>query len=157
MRIAVVGDTHGRIEKIKTELIKVKIDHMFFTGDYYSDAKRIAYHLGVSYNAIAGNCDSGSSGHSELLINMAGKTFYLVHGHQYNVKTSLNNLYYRGKELEADIVLFGHTHISYCEKMDDMWFVNPGSPSRPRLLDKGSSYALLDINKNYLLPQIINL
>lgn len=154
MRIAVAGDTHGRIEKITKEITAQKVNHLFFTGDFYSDAKRIAYHAGVTFNAIAGNCDSGNNGRSELLVNMAGKNFYLIHGHQYNVKYSLNSLYYRGKELEADVILFGHTHVPLCEKIDDIWFINPGSPSRPRL-SKPGSYALLDIDENTFSPRII--
>jgi putative phosphoesterase len=147
LKIAVIGDTHGRIEKICRELKLVKADQIFFTGDFLSDAKRIAHHLGgVMLHAVAGNCDFYESGPAERILDLEGKRFYMVHGHQYGVKISVNSLYYRGLELGADVVLFGHTHIPFCKQIEGIWLINPGSPSRPRL-DKKGSYALLYLEK----------
>ena len=146
MKIAVIGDTHGRIENIRRELKTIKPELIFFTGDFLSDAKRIYHHLGVTLHAVAGNCDFHDSGPAERILDLEGKRFYMVHGHQYGVKNSVNSLYYRGLELNADVVLFGHTHIPFCEQIEDIWLINPGSPSRPRL-DKKGSYALLYLEK----------
>ncbi len=156
MRIAVVGDTHGRIEPIKRELLKIQPDHMIFTGDFYGDALRLSAHLGVSCQAIVGNCDLANAGPHELLIELLGKRFYLVHGHQYGVKMGLQSLLYRGLEQEADVVLFGHTHVSCCEQIDNVWLINPGSPSRPRAGTRGS-YCLVDLDDGKLVPRIIKL
>jgi hypothetical protein len=156
MRIAVVGDTHGRIEKIKKELRAQKPDYMFFTGDHYSDARRIAYHLKLGFDAVVGNCDARKAGSAEKLIEMAGKRFYIVHGHQYGVKHNLQSLYYRGKEVEADVVLFGHTHVPLCEEFDNLWLINPGSPSLPRM-GKIGSYAMIKADSQVFSPEIIYL
>jgi len=153
LKIAVTGDTHGRIERIKKELQLIQIDHMFFTGDYYSDAEKISLFLGLDFDGVAGNCDPGCIASEELLIDFSGKRFYIVHGHRYGVKRSLNSLFYRGKEVGADAVLFGHTHTPFCERVDDMWMINPGSPSQPRGGKRGS-YALLEIKDNILIPEI---
>lgn len=154
MKIAVVGDTHGRIEKIKKELRAKKPDHMFFTGDHYSDARRIAYHLKLSFDAVIGNCDARNAGGEEKLIEMAGKRFYIVHGHQYGVKHSLQSLFYRGKEMEADVVLFGHTHVPLCQKIDNTWLINPGSPSLPRM-GKIASYVMIKADPQLFIPEMI--
>lgn len=154
MRIAVVGDTHARIEAAKRELLKVKPDFMLFTGDFYADAVRLASHVGIPYRAVAGNCDAASAGPAELLVELAEKRFYMVHGHQYGVKLGLQSLYYRGLEQEADVVLFGHTHLPCCELIDNVWLINPGSPSRPRGGAR-PSYCLIDIDRNTLVPRII--
>ena len=37
----------------------------------------------------------------------------MCHGHKYGVKYGYNSIYYRGKEIGADIVLFGHILITY--------------------------------------------
>lgn len=154
LKIAVIGDTHGRIEKICRELKSLKADQIFFTGDFINDAKRISYHLGgVILHAVAGNCDIFESGPAERIVDLAGKRFYLVHGHQYGVKSGVNSLYYRGLELGADVILFGHTHIPFCERIEGIWMVNPGSPSRPRL-DKKGSYALLFLEKERITAAI---
>ncbi len=156
MRIAVVGDTHGKIEKIKKELEKLKPEYLIFTGDYFADAKRLAHHLELNYSGVTGNCDPRSSIPQEQVLELAGKRFYIVHGHQYGVKRSLNSLYFRGQELGADVVIFGHTHVPCCEKVGDMWLINPGSPSLPRLGKEGS-YIFMGISNNSLIPQIIYL
>jgi len=156
MRIAVVGDTHARIDPAKRELLKVKPDYMLFTGDFYADAIRLSHHVGVPFQAVAGNCDVSNAGPPELLIELAGKRFYMVHGHQYGVKLGLQSLFYRGQEQEADVVLFGHTHLPCCELVEKIWLINPGSPSRPRG-GTGGSFGLIDIEGEQLLPRIIEI
>ena len=53
----------------------------------------------------------------------------MCHGHKYNVKSSLLPITYKGKEVGADIVLFGHTHRAYLDEIDGMTIMNPGSVS----------------------------
>lgn len=156
MRIAVAGDTHGKIKTLIQAFSPLKPDYLFFTGDYYSDGLKIARQLGVQWTGVAGNCDYGRKGEKEQQLTLAGHNFYLVHGHQYGVKRNLHSLFYRGQELGADVVLFGHTHVPVCEKVEDIWFINPGSASLPRLGSPGS-YALIDIGSNNIIPRIIQL
>ena len=156
MRIAVAGDSHGRIEMVARSLQNAKPDYLFFTGDYYSDGKKLARWLDIDWCGVMGNCDYGRKGKQEQQVTMAGRTFYLVHGHQYGVKRSLNSLFYRGQELGVNLVLFGHTHVHLCEKIAGTWFINPGSASLPRLGGAGS-YALIDLDENNITPRIIEL
>jgi hypothetical protein len=58
----------------------------------------------------------------------------------------MNNIYYRGRELNADIVLFGHTHQQLVEKEDDMILMNPGSISLPKF--KGRCIGFINIDNN---------
>ncbi len=154
LKIAVVGDTHGRIKTISRELQKIDIDHLLFTGDFYSDAKRIAHQVNVDFSGVAGNCDPYDSNlKEELLLQVVNKKIYIVHGHQYNVKRSLGNLFYRAQELKADIVAYGHTHRSDKQYIEDILFINPGSPSRPR--GAGKSFILLEVGENKLNSEII--
>lgn len=44
----------------------------------------------------------------------------------------------------ADVVLCGHSHEVFVRRVDDTWFVNPGSAGRPEGGDWRASYALLD-------------
>ncbi|WP_054695449.1 YfcE family phosphodiesterase [Syntrophomonas palmitatica] len=131
MRIAVVGDTHARIEKIKAELQRVKPDLMIFTGDFYADAVRLSHHLGIKFRGVKGNCDSTPAGDEEQYLDIESYHFYIIHGHQYGVKNGLQSLYYRGEEKQADVVLFGHTHVPFCEKINKIWFLNPAVPHVP--------------------------
>lgn len=154
MRIAITGDTHGKLEKIKKELQIMKPDYLLFTGDHFSEGKKIARYLNIDFKGVAGNCDPGGSGKKEQTFELGGKQFYLLHGHQYGVKRGLNSLYFRGKELGVDAVIFGHTHIALCENLGDLWIINPGSPSLPRLGKKGS-YVLLELENSGFNPTIV--
>ena len=156
MRIAVAGDSHGRIETVARSIQKVEPDYLFFTGDHYSDGKKLARWLDVEWVGVMGNCDYGQKGKQERQVTLAGRTFYLIHGHQYGVKRNLNSLFYRGQELGVNLVLFGHTHIPLCEKIAETWFINPGSASLPRFGGNGS-YALIDLDENNVTPRIIEL
>ncbi|HWP96109.1 MAG TPA: metallophosphoesterase [Syntrophomonadaceae bacterium] len=153
MRIAIVADTHGRIDGIQKQLKKEKPELIFFAGDYLSDARRLSHHLGIGAEAVLGNCDRLSSGEWERQVIVAGCRFYIVHGHQYGVKSSLNTIYYRGQELEADAVVFGHTHIPCCQQVERMWLLNPGSAARPRI-GKQPSYILLQVDENTIHPEL---
>lgn len=153
MKIAVAADTHGRIEGLKKQLMNYKPEHLLFAGDFLSDSRRLAHHLGIESHAVLGNCDGKSAGEWEIVIELGGKRFYIVHGHQFGVKGSLNTLFYRGQELGVDAVIFGHTHVACSEQAAGMWMLNPGSASRPRK-GKMASYIMLQISGATLDPQI---
>jgi putative phosphoesterase len=156
LKIAVVGDTHGKIEKIKKELNLIKPDYLFFTGDYYPDGQKISRSLNINFTGVAGNCDPNKIGLSEKIAEIEGKKFLIVHGHQYGVKRGLNRIFYRGKEAGVDMVAFGHTHVACAEKVEGLWLLNPGSPTNPRLPDR-ASYALIEITENNLNAAIIRI
>jgi len=153
VRIAVIGDTHGRITGISRALAKNPPDYLIHTGDYYADALKIAQTLNLPFYAVRGNCDARGDEPAELLVELSGWRIYIVHGHQYGVKRTINNIYYRGLEVEANIVIFGHTHVPLCEKVGDLWLINPGSISRPRLTKLGR-YVCLGIEEHSINPEI---
>lgn len=155
MKLAVVGDTHGKTEIIVRELRLLKPDYLFFTGDYYQDGKKIANELKSPLFGVTGNCDHSIRGSAEKTIEIAGNKFLIVHGHQYGVKSNLNRIFYRGQELGVNAVLFGHTHVSCCELLEGMWLINPGSPTYPRM-GRGS-YAIINVENSSLQPIIMNI
>ncbi|MBO8159836.1 metallophosphoesterase [Thermosyntropha sp.] len=135
-KIAVLGDTHSDIEKAEKVFIEEGVEYFLFTGDYYSDAVKLSKKLNIGFTGVIGNCDlafqSAIGFPEEEFLLIGDKKVYMVHGHQYRVKENLNVLYYRALEVEADVVIFGHTHIPVCEEINQIWFLNPGSPTKPR-------------------------
>ena len=61
----------------------------------------------------------------------------------------------KAKEINADIVLYGHTHESKIDYINGIWYINPGSPSMPR--DGFSSYATIEINREVVTPTIVSM
>ena len=124
--------------------------HIFHCGDSelpFDDKLFLAW-----MNRVRGNCDFESKYPKEILHQLVGNTILAVHGHEHNVKSSLMELYYRAKEKDADIVLFGHSHLYGAEMKDGILFVNPGSTMQPRG-GKDATYAVIEWNEYpYLLP-----
>lgn len=133
MKIAVVSDTH-RINKyidIAKKYIK-ECDAVIHLGDNIEDVDRLTEGFKGLVYSVKGNCDFSSKYPSEQVVDVEGKKIFITHGHNYGVKYSMNNIYYRAKELEVDIALFGHTHESLIIEEDGVVLMNPGSISLPR-------------------------
>lgn len=128
LRLLIISDSHGNKDLVKEIIMETtKIDYVLFAGDGIKEIKQISSETDIEIIAVSGNCDNFSKGSSERLIVICGKRIFLTHGHKYNVKFGLDKLFYRAKELKADIVIFGHTHKpeSFIEK--GVLFFNPGS------------------------------
>lgn len=155
LKIAITGDTHGQVEQVQHAISKQSVDMIFFTGDYVRDGRLLSDRLQVPINSVAGNCDHKGAAESEKLIELEGKRFYLVHGHQFNVKRGLQSIYYRAGELEAEVAVFGHTHIPICQEVNGLWLINPGSPTRPRSLSPRGTYMIITIEQNTIYPTLL--
>ncbi len=156
MIIGVLADTHGSTEAVCRQLKKWKIDCLIFAGDFYTDGQKIARTLKTKFYGVNGNCDSSSSiGKNEQVIELFDKKIFLTHGHQFGVKQSTNRLYYQACELGVDAVVYGHTHTPHLEHCGELWMINPGSPTRPRLNSRGT-YALIEMDIGVFEPRLIS-
>jgi len=156
MKILVVSDTHGRYDKFLKHINKEKFDAIFHLGDYVEDGEYISKKLDIQSTIIMGNGDYGKNYNEDEIIEINGKKIFLTHGHIYNVRFGVSNLYYRGKELGVDLVLFGHTHIPINVKENGIRIMNPGSPSFPRGRDIKYTYGIVSIEKE-IKTEIIEL
>lgn len=147
MRVAVMGDTHGDLEALKSVVRDAgKVDAWFHTGDYSQDTLYLKELVDVPVYSVCGNCDSYEGrAPQEAIVKLNGFTIAMTHGNRYIFGESLGGLATWGTFKEADIVLFGHTHVPVVKEMEGVLLVNPGSPARPR---KGlPSYAELYLEK----------
>lgn len=145
MLIAVISDTHRMIKYINLakELIK-DADILIHLGDNVEDVELLEQDFKGEVYAVAGNCDYSKKYPKENIIDVNGRKIFFTHGDLYGVKSSINNIYYRGRELEVDIVLFGHTHQQLIEEEGGLILMNPGSVSLPRF--KGRYVGFIDVN-----------
>lgn len=130
MLIAVISDSHGNkdsIEKLKGKISEAQV--VLFLGDGESDLKEITKDFKGEVYAVRGNCDFKGIYPEERVIEIKGKKIFMCHGHRYSVKYGYNSIFYRGKEIGADIVLFGHSHLPIIEEHDGLILMNPGSTS----------------------------
>lgn len=133
MKILIFSDSHGDLKNMKKAINHFSdIKTLIHLGDFIKDAndiKLIFPHLNIY--AISGNNDYENL-ESEKFIDLEENRFFITHGHKYGVYYGINNLYYKGIENGANIILFGHTHCKFLEKSNDILILNPGSISRPR-------------------------
>lgn len=61
---------------------------------------------------------------------------------------TLEHLIREARERNADIIIFGHTHVPYLEIGRDMAVMNPGSLTYPRQEGRLPSYIILEIDEN---------
>jgi uncharacterized protein len=129
-KILIVSDSHGFTSEL--DLLKERhlneVDVLIHCGD----SQLLANHKAISgYVTVLGNCDFGGYPLEEM-VELSGHRIFITHGHKYSIKTSLMTLNYRAKELKADIVCFGHSHVLGAEMINGTLFLNPGSIRLPR-------------------------
>ena len=146
MKIIVMSDSHGDKETVKA-VSSLPADAHFHCGD---SELPFEDELLASMKRVRGNCDFDSNYPKEVFKSVGGKTILAVHGHEHNIKRSLMELYYRAKEKDADIVIFGHSHLYGAEMKDGILFVNPGSTIAPRG-GKDATYAVIEWNENLIV------
>ena len=121
MTLLVLSDSHGRPDRIDEAIRRVRPDGILFAGDGLRDLTRLEIPEGCPLWAVSGNCDWLSSPliiggnvfqpETEELITVEGVRILLTHGHRYDVKSGPTRAIYRAMELEADVLVYGHTHI----------------------------------------------
>lgn len=154
MKILVIGDTHGKLNKVRDIFPKLSnIDLILHTGDYYKDAEKLSDELGVPAVSVKGNCDGNSSEDFKVIETECGNIL-LTHGHVENVKYHLNTLMYKAQENNCIAAVFGHTHSALIEEAGGIRFINPGSLTLPRDGSDGS-YAIIRTSEDSLDASIV--
>lgn len=160
MKYLIISDIHGSYKYLKLAFkafLDFKCDKIIILGD-------ILYHgprndLPIEYNpkecikllnenvglieAIGGNCDAEVD---QMVLdfkidrphftNINGIDVYITHGHHLEEVPQ-----------NAEIILYGHSHISKIINEDSKIFINPGSISIPKG-DKINSFAIVDDENN---------
>ena len=160
MKIIVLSDTHGAVDRLfQVTAMHQDADLLIHLGDGEKDL----YHLFSNHPeleqktyCLKGNCDFGilSQAMRTLELDLPyGHRIFAAHGDYYRVKYSSARIIYEARERQADILLYGHTHVSECRYEDGLYIINPGSLGIPR--DYGKySYALLDLSEQGMLANI---
>lgn len=141
MRIIVTSDSH-RMKRALYEIVEKHLDDadLFINlGDGADDAEdAMLLYPQIKMECVCGNCDFSSVLPLYKTITCAGKKIFFTHGHIFGVKHGYEEIMQKAKEENADICLFGHTHVPYTQYLDGIYYMNPGSVMC-------SSYGVIDI------------
>ncbi len=151
MKIGVISDTHlpNANQDFPAELIKElkKVDLIIHAGDHCEERFLNKLKSIAEVKTIAGNRDSyqlQKKLKDKLTFEAAGKKVSVIHGHQFRGKNILQGLNY--SFMDSDIIVFGHTHRPFNERLSDKLFFNPGSPTDKRL-EKNYTFGIIDIEE----------
>ena len=150
MDILVLADTHLKNEfkelpvEVKKEIKNT--DLILHAGDFknmrfYKSLKKQA-----KMRAVAGNFDRKNLKdllNQKEVFDLNGYKIAMIHGHQLGSITPDKLSYIFPK---ADIIIFGHTHKPFNEKIKGQLFFNPGSSIQKRLQDK-YSYGIIKLEE----------
>lgn len=172
MKILFFSDIHGITDNLKVleELDnKEHFDKIVCLGDLYYQGPTYHNSYNISSSAVLeflmkyedrlivlrGNCDSDVDIKASdfpictslALINTDNLDIYLTHGNEYSMSKNR-------KFNKKGILVYGHEHVPYIEKTDNMIYINTGSISLPRNNSK-ASYLIYE-NKCFTLYSIDN-
>jgi len=124
MKLIVFSDSHGDVAAMEQCLRRERPDHILHLGDCLRDAEALETWR-IPMTTVPGNCDWARDP-SILTPEFEGVRIYMTHGHLHGVKTHYQRLLYAALEAEAQIALFGHTHVPECFYQRGLWVMNPG-------------------------------
>lgn len=155
MRIVVFSDSHNDFFSLK-EVMRVQSNAEAFI--HLGDGRKEFDYLCTNYpykimRCVTGNCDWSMAGDASDTITLAGKKIFFTHGHTFGVKSGLERLMRYAREIEADIVLFGHTHAAVEFYDDGIYYMNPGSVSSQGY--GKASYGVVDITEAGVVTSIV--
>ena len=129
MKILLVSDSHKDVKYLYEVVEKENKNIIMYAGDHSSDAYDLNLAFDIPVYIVRGNCDYDDYTGidiEEIKIDGLGKVI-LTHGHLFDVKRNMNSIYTMGVEKNANMVIFGHTHIQHLSKFNNILFVNPGA------------------------------
>jgi putative phosphoesterase len=160
MKLIVISDTHipERTKKLPEQLIsEIKnSDGVIHAGDFtsyrfYEELQA----LNNNFYAVKGNMDDFNITKNlpqKLKINIEGKMIGIMHG--YGAPYGLEDILLKNFENEhIDILIFGHTHKSLWTKKNNVYILNPGTPT-DYIFAKEQTYAVLSIEKDLINVEI---
>ena len=142
MRIGVISDTHARtVDELPPAILQclTEVDLIVHAGDFTHRAVLDGLRAIGEVRAVCGNMDSddlrGALPKQDLFV-LEGKTIGLLHGWgpPWGIADRVRRVF-----ADADVIIFGHSHVPWNELVEGTLLLNPGSGRH--------SYALLAIDE----------
>lgn len=147
MKILIVSDSHGKDDYLFQTIQRVSpIDLMVHLGDLGGHEEYIQSITPCPVEMVSGNNDRFNGLPNEKMIKIGNYSVMLTHGHRYGVYFNTCPIKEAAKLRQADIVMFGHTHVPMIDTKDSVWAINPGSIALPRQRGRIPTFIIIDID-----------
>ena len=149
MKILVFSDSHGNHSNMEFALTShgASVGMVIFLGDGVRDIEYIkGRHPAIPFVISEGNFER-PFGEVPMIFDEYGLKFFCAHGHTFGVKTGMEKIKKAALDVEADILLYGHTHKPDNQTVQsgdrNLLIFNPGSVGS----GYHPSYGVIDIPK----------
>lgn len=154
-RILIFSDTHGYIDGCISVINNSGIvSAVIHAGDCVRDAEDlVSIFPNIPVYYVQGNNDWFTRAPSEITVEIGGKKIFVTHGHEYGVKyeADFRTLVNHAKGADADLTVFGHTHMPYTAYEGKMTVINPGS------IRFTKTYAIAEIDGDAIRTRLVEL
>lgn len=157
LKIGVISDTHNFVNEKIIETLKA-CDIILHAGDI-GDAKVIKSLLECTPHVfcVRGNNDVKEKWPQEdineletipenIELQFNNQKLAVTHGHQY-YKVEVRHDKLRDQFPNADIIIYGHSHIITCDQVEKPWVINPGAGGKTRTKG-GASCMMMSYQNN---------
>ncbi len=130
MKLGILSDTHGFLDPRIPEFF-VGVDHILHAGDIGYPAIILDLQDIAPVTAVLGNTDDPRFNFRETeTVELGGRKF-LIH-HIVDPRHLADKVRSRITREKPDVVVFGHTHKPFCERIEGTLFFNPGYCGKPK-------------------------
>lgn len=138
MKVGVLSDTHIplKAKALPDEVLQAfkEVDFIIHAGDITSLDVLDTLNTFAPVIAVSGNVDRDKLQailSDKEIISLNGYRIGITHGHGSAGKT-LDRVIKCFEDDPVDCIIFGHSHIPYCETINRVLLFNPGSPTDKR-------------------------
>jgi hypothetical protein len=128
-RVGLISDTHGHLDPQVLGHF-AGVDHIVHAGDIGWPSVLLELEALAPVTAVSGNTDTHPTWRETELVHLDDRLL-LVH-HIVEPRRLKPDLQRRILRERPDVVVFGHTHATFCEVIEGVMYVNPGSAGRAR-------------------------
>jgi putative phosphoesterase len=130
MRIGIISDTHNFFDPQIPKLFD-GVEHILHAGDIGAPKILLELEQIAPVTAVVGNTDDPNFRYEITnVVELLGRKF-LVH-HIVNPRELSEELQDRIESERPQVVVFGHTHKPFCEKIGGVVYFNPGYAGKSR-------------------------
>ena len=129
MKLGILSDTHGFLDTRIPEIF-AGVDHILHAGDIGYASLILDLEDLAPVTAVLGNTDTGLNFRETEVLELGGRKFlihHIVDPHRLSERVAPRILRER-----PDVVVFGHTHKAFCERINGTLFFNPGYCGKPK-------------------------
>jgi putative phosphoesterase len=154
MKIGVISDTHNFFDPRIPALFQ-GVDHILHGGDIGGAGIVFQLEQIAPVTAITGNTDMFLQFRETEVVELQGRKFLLHHivGHPGALENPLRS---RVAAERPEVIVFGHTHKPFCERINGILYFNPGYAGKSRF-GMERSLAVLHPDGKDLRPQFLPL